>query len=289
MLSAGQTIQALHRELVKEIGRTYDPAESRSLARLVLEHLGYPEQTLLQDPRHVPAEPLVDQINKITALIHKNQPIQYILGETEFYGIPLKVNRHVLIPRQETELLAEHVILSGARRHPQIVEIGTGSGCLALALKKHIPHARILATDLSAKALETARRNAEMHRMEIAFVQHHILGEAPLPLDGPVNILVSNPPYVRQRERTQMHPNVTDHEPASALFVPDHDPLRFYRAIAAFASRQLHPHGTVWVEINEALGRETEEVFHAYGFTQTSRIRDLQNKDRIIKAERDHG
>ncbi len=284
MLRSGLTIQEIKRHLIASLTALYGFPEAASITRLILEHAGYPEEEILLYPGAIPSDHRVDQINKITDQIHKNQPVQYVLGMTEFLGISLKVRPGVLIPRQETELLVHSVLKDVRSGKPVIADLGTGSGCIAIALKNSLPGATVYGVDNSERALEVAGENAAMNHTEVHLIRADLLKIRELPIPGKIDLLVSNPPYVTPAEKAGMHVRVTNHEPASALFVPGNDPLIFYRLIAQLAQKHLATGGTIWVEINEAFGTETCELFREYGFEKTELIRDLQGKDRIIKA-----
>jgi release factor glutamine methyltransferase len=232
-----------------------------------------------------PLEPRdINELLNILDRLEKDEPIQHILGETEFYSLRFEVNKHVLIPRQETEMLVDSIIKDNTGNKIRILDIGTGSGCIAISLKHNLPMAEVTAIDISTEALEIARRNAERNNAEIEFIHANILsGERDF---GAFDLIVSNPPYVREMEKSQMHANVVKFDPGLALYVPDDNALIFYEVIADFASKSLTNDGIIWLEINEALAEETCLVFHKKGFIKTLVIKDLENKDRIIKAER---
>ncbi|MEO8796210.1 MAG: peptide chain release factor N(5)-glutamine methyltransferase, partial [Daejeonella sp.] len=219
------------------------------------------------------------------------KPLQYILGETEFYDLPFKVNPSVLIPRPETEELVDWIIkdlLSRKQTKPEILDIGTGSGCIPIALKKNIPEAKVSAIDISGAALETAIKNSVLNKVEVKFHLHDILNtESGFFNDSEFDIVVSNPPYVTLSEKNLMHQNVLEHEPHLALFVDDNDPLIFYKAITKFASAHLKKDGVLYLEINENLGGETVSLLKGFGFKNVELRKDLPGKDRMIRAEKD--
>ncbi len=229
-------------------------------------------------------------------------PIQYILGNTEFYGLKLNVNEHVLIPRPETEELV-HWILEGAKdegrgtgenhqitKSPnhQILDIGTGSGCIAIALKKNMPDAEVYALDISANALAVAKENAAKNNAEIHFLQGNILDNSPIHqfAKSPIQIIVSNPPYITEKEKTEMSANVLDHEPHTALFVPDNDALLFYRAILDFANEKLAAGGKVYFELNSTYAAAVAELATAKGFVNVEIKNDLSGKERMLRCEK---
>ena len=193
--------------------------------------------------------------------LQRHEPIQYILGETEFYGLPFRVNRNVLIPRPETEELVEWILedlKSAEIKEPRILDIGTGSGCIAISLAKNLPGARVSAVDVSEAALDTAKGNAVLNEVEVSFVKLDILTISELPHS--YDIIVSNPPYVRELERSEMKANVLENEPETALFVKDENPLLFYNKITKLAHTGLAKNGRLYFEINQYLGEETEQL-----------------------------
>lgn len=217
-------------------------------------------------------------------LLKQEKPIQYIIGETEFYGFPFVVNKHVLIPRPETEELVEWIIkYSDKTSEIKILDIGTGSGCIAVSLAKHLPNAKIYALDLSEKAIETAKQNAKINNVEVTFIEADILKTQAIE-DLKFDIIVSNPPYVRDQEKLLMKPNVLDHEPHLALFVRDHDALQFYKAITQFSLHNLVDSGTLFFEINEHLGKDMIDLLVSSHFSEIELKQDIFKKDRMIKG-----
>jgi len=220
------------------------------------------------------------------------KPIQYILGITEFYRLLFKVNPSVLIPRPETEELVEWAISSVGSLElavGSILDIGTGSGCIAISLKKNLPTFNVSAIDISTEALRTAKENAELNQVTVDFIQADILNPALSHishLTSHISIIVSNPPYVTLHDKTQMHANVTDFEPHTALFVPENDPLIFYKAIADFAKNSLKTNGLLFFEINESYGEQTVDLLKDKGFINIELRKDMSGRDRMIKANR---
>jgi release factor glutamine methyltransferase len=273
----------------------YSPEEIRNFIRLLFSTicgLSYNRQILCKD-KEIP-ESEKERIFSATEKLKKQEPIQYILGETEFYSLPLKVNPSVLIPRPETEELVDLIIKSPfLKTHPEnspvkILDIGTGSGCIAIALAKHVPHAEVSATDISVPALQTAQANASVNKTAIRFFQSNILdtGASIRYIDGDFDMIVSNPPYVKNSERDTMCPNVLHFEPHDALFVPDEDPLLFYRAIADFAQTKLVPGGKICFEINPRCDGLITGMLRGKGFTEAEIIRDLSGKNRFAFARK---
>ena len=215
--------------------------------------------------------------------LKEQRPIQHIIGHTDFCGCRIEVNPDVLIPRPETEEMVEWIMKNKELRIKNVLDLCTGSGCIAIALKKALPQAAVTAVDVSEKALAVARRNAENNGVEVQFVQGDVLDPNFNFQFSIFNLIVSNPPYVRESERAEMRRNVLDYDPALALFVPDDDPLRFYRAIAAIARKHLAEGGLVAVEINEAFAEEVCTLFRKQGFRPAVHS-DFRGKARWVTA-----
>jgi len=216
----------------------------------------------------------------------KHEPIQYIIGETEFFGLKFKVNKNVLIPRPETEELVQWILedlKSSKTEEFSILDIGTGSGCIAISLAKSLPKARVSAIDISEGALKIAISNAKMNDVEIDFILQDILKISELP--EKYDLIVSNPPYVRELEKKEMHRNVLENEPEMALYVKDLEPLIFYQKITKLAETGLKQGGSLYFEINQYLGEETEEVLNLCGFKSFSG-KDIFGNNRMLKGTR---
>jgi len=280
------TISELKRSLTNELTSIFSTGEAQSVSRLILEHLGFPEISILKEPYTDIDYKFQAEIRKIVGELKKNKPIQYVLGETEFYGIILRLDKNVLIPRPETEELVSLIIKENTHEKPVILDIGTGSGCIPIALGKHLECTDILAVDVDKAAIEIADENARTNKVEIRFISNSIFNISALPIDRKVDILVSNPPYVTREEKQLMKANVTEFEPDLALFVPDNDPLIFYKEIIRFANDMLADGGVIWLEINEALGQQTLDLFVKAGYEKASLRKDIHEKDRFIKAMR---
>ncbi|TBN04385.1 peptide chain release factor N(5)-glutamine methyltransferase [Hyunsoonleella flava] len=226
-------------------------------------------------------------------LLKQQKPIQYILGETEFYGLRYKVNEDVLIPRPETEELVEWILnwyskRSEATTDINILDIGTGSGCIAISLAKNLPQAKVYGFDFSKNALKIAKENTKYNSVNIEFVEGDILNEDAFETyfnNDKFDVIVSNPPYVRAKEKQLMKPNVLDYEPHLALFVEDDNPLLFYNAIAKFAKKALRTNGVLFFEINEYLGQETVLLLEKFNYKNIVLKQDAFGKDRMVKAE----
>lgn len=216
--------------------------------------------------------------------LSKNEPIQYITEKAAFRDLLLKVNEAVLIPRPETEELVEHIITQQASNDLQnIIDLGTGSACIALALARHFKNAEVWAIDLSEKALEVAKHNIKQYQAEIKLMQADLL-QLPLGEFPTFSLIVSNPPYVTMAEKKQMRPNVLNYEPKEALFVDDDSPLCYYEAIAKFAKNHLQKKGSLWVEINAQYGEAVVDLFEKHQFHSVTLYQDLQQKDRFVSA-----
>lgn len=220
---------------------------------------------------------------KALKALKKEYPIQYIIGKTEFMELPFEVNDQVLIPRPETEELISWIIASHLEDEPaSVLDIGTGSGCIAIALAKQLPKSKIDAIDVSERALEVAKRNAALNNIDIDFIKTDILDGKQL--TKTYDIIVSNPPYVRESEKQQMHANVLKYEPDLALFVTDDDPLLFYRHIAKLALNGLRPKGSLYFEINQYLGKDLQDLLETLGFEKIELKKDIYGADRMIRA-----
>ena len=226
-----------------------------------------------------------DRIKAIVERLKTHEPIQYILGVAEFFGLELNVQPGVLIPRPETEELVDWICKTKIPEIAKMLDIGTGSGCIPLALKNELPAAEVMAVDVSENALLIATENAQKHQLEVTFELADILKwhERSWPR---FDVIVSNPPYVMEREKKQMEANVLEYEPGLALFVSDTDPLIFYRIIAQFASKQLNESGFLFFEINENLGDEMVELVKQLGFKSIELRRDLNEKNRMLRCRK---
>ena len=213
-----------------------------------------------------------------------HKPAQYILGYEEFHGLRFQVDERVLIPRPETEELVD-LIVKEAATGTRLLDIGTGSGCIAISLAKHIPQAVVTAWDVSEEALAIAGENNRELKAGVHFEKMDVLSAEPVG-DDQYDMIVSNPPYVTESEKNEMEPNVLDWEPGLALFVPDNDPLRFYRRIASLGRKMLRLHGRLYFEINRAYGEEVLQMLHEQGYEELRLIKDISGNDRIVTAKR---
>ena len=250
------------------------------------------------NPNYEISDAAIEKWNSILVQLQQEKPIQYITGEAWFYGLQFEVNENTLIPRPETEELVEWIIESQKSKVKsqkfEILDIGTGTGCIPISLKANLPHVNVSAIDVSEKALEVARRNAVSNKVEINFIQTNILEVEDLSqlqtpnfqLPTSFDIIVSNPPYVRNLEKQEIKKNVLDYEPHLALFVEDTDALLFYRKIAQLALKNLSPKGLLFFEINQYLGKETVELLENLGFKNIELKKDIYGNDRMVKSSR---
>lgn len=278
------------RYLRSQLAGTYPDTEAQAIAYLLLEKrygLTRLDVCLGKDRTFSPDErqEWADIVRRLQAC----EPVQHLLGEADFDGHTFEVSRHTLIPRPETgELvtwIAEDCTAAQGTQAPsplKVLDIGTGSGCIAISLSLRLPHARIEGWDISEEALATARRNNERLGTNVTLARHDILHTGPVP--AAYDIIVSNPPYITESEKRGMHPNVLRWEPAGALFVSDDDPLLFYRAIARFAHTSLRPGGRLYLEINRAFGPATAALLNEVGFGRVELRKDYVGNDRMIKA-----
>ena len=227
----------------------------------------------------------ITEKQKITHIIKRlqnNEPIQYVLGKTEFYGLDFIVNPSVLIPRPETEELVEWILLETKQINPHLLDIGTGSGCIAIALAKHLHYGTVDAWDISKEALKVAKDNAALNHVSIKFSKVNVL--EPIDTDKRFDIIVSNPPYITVSEKKLMEKNVLDFEPHEALFVPNEESLIFYSKISDIALKMLNPKGSLYFEINQAKGTDVMELLIRKGFQDVKLRKDISGNSRMIKA-----
>lgn len=276
----------IERFAYRELEDIYNRNEIRTLLQMMFEHfLGWSVAHLLVSKNATINQSDLLKLNFAIKDLRHGKPIQYIIGSTEFCNLTLSVSPHTLIPRPETAELVYLIADKEKERQPQyILDLCTGSGCIAIALAKAFPAAKVFASDISAEAMAVAKKNAECNKAEVSFVIADILREEN-PAGESYDIIVSNPPYVREMEKVMMNRNVLDYEPHIALFVPDGDPLMFYRHIAEFASKHLKTGGKLYLEINEALGNETAALLEKQGYRPIIH-KDSFGKDRMIEASK---
>lgn len=268
------------------LSANYPQTEIRSFWLLILEHLtGLSRTDILLNKNKELSEIQKEEFKTIVARLEKMEPIQYILGETEFYSLPFKVDNRVLIPRSETEELVDWILKDNAQSNGNILDIGTGSGCIAVSLAKNLAHATVFAIDVSNDAIDLASENARLNEVRIDFLHRDALADNLADtIPEHFDIIVSNPPYVCNSEKEAMSENVLDNEPHLALFVHDNDPLIFYRQIAYFAKEKLNPGGRIYFEINQAFGPETVHLLEENGFSNVELRKDIYGRDRMVKG-----
>jgi len=297
------TINKLKGVFIKELEGVYPKQEIESFFYLLTEsYLGIKRIDIALDPKLEIDIDIEQKFHAVLANLKNEYPIQYIIGETEFYGLLFKVDKNVLIPRPETEELVDWIIgkvkseklevrskklevqnQNDNKFRLKILDIGTGSGCISIALAKNLPDSEVWAIDISEKALKVAKKNAEFNNVKINFLQSDILKCKKLMTK--FDIIVSNPPYVRELEKKQMQNNVVKYEPQEALFVKNKDPLQFYKKIAELAKTGLNKNGELYFEINQEFSAETIELLEEKGFMNTEIKKDIYGADRMIKAQ----
>lgn len=303
----GFNLQKTKRHFTDTLAEKFPQREAEQLMRILLEDLfGIDWNQQLMNPDLRIDEHQHYQLSEAVKRLLSGEPVQYVTGMARFNDLLLKVSPAVLIPRPETEELVQNICsvslpchsnagkcvglesMEGGPQPPKfpirIWDIGTGSGCIAIALAKHYPNAEVIAFDVSEEALQIARENAESNGAKVTFVHDDVLNPTSDYFNQPVDLVVSNPPYVCYSECSAMEANVLDWEPEKALFVPDDDPLRFYRQILALAKNQLNPFGQVWFEINEQMGEEMLQLCHKMGFSKAEVLEDFAGKPRFVKT-----
>lgn len=297
-------IKEYRAKFIKELSKIYDIDEAESFFYLILEEKQKLKRIdLALNPDLTFSDEEIQIWNSILEELKKEIPIQYLLEKTSFYGLDFQVNATVLIPRPETEELVDWIIesqmlevrsqkLGAESQKVKILDIGTGSGCIAITLAKNIPNAVVFAIDISEKALATAQKNAKMNQVEVHFIKNDILKVNDLekipasifPLPSNFDIIVSNPPYVRELEKQEIKKNVLNNEPHLALFVEDSDALIFYRKIAELAQKNLTPNGQLYFEINQYLGKEMVSLLQKLNYKNIELRKDIYGNDRMIKS-----
>lgn len=277
-----ENAQEIHEKIKKALLGSYPDSEIQSIAAILLkEKFGISRADVLSNSEKELDANDLNELESIIERLRKYEPVQHILGFCEFFGHRFAVNSDVLIPRQETEELVYLVLDKVQSDIASVLDIGTGSGVIPISVALEKPFWNVTGWDISPQALDVARKNNDDLGARVTFEEVNVF-QAP---DKKFDIIVSNPPYVLESEKSEMSANVLNYDPALALFVPDDDPLKFYSAIAEFADRNLNPEGAVFCEINERLGEETLALFNSYGFSGDIRI-DLNGKDRFIAITR---
>ena len=266
-----------------ELKDFYSKNETEGLIRYIFEYIkNYSVSDMIVHDRDILSDKDRNIIKEIVSELKNHKPIQYIFKETEFYGLTFKVNKNVLIPRPETEELVDWIVDENENFKGSVLDVGTGSGCIAISLKKNLRNADVFGIDISEKALNVAQSNALLNEVNVSFLKKDIFN-----FDSLLNfdMIVSNPPYVTEREKEEMQDNVLKYEPFGALFVPDDDPLRFYRAIAETGQKILNDYGKIFWEINENYGKDCIQLLKDLNFYNIRLRKDINGKDRMISAE----
>ena len=298
----GFNLTKTKRHFIDLLAEKFPRREAEQLMRILLEDLfGIDWNQQLMNPDLRIDERQHYQLSEAVKRLLSGEPVQYVTGKERFCDLLFKVSPAVLIPRPETEELVQKIgtaslpchsnvgmcegreSMGGGSKKIRIWDIGTGSGCIAIALAKHFTDAEVVAFDISEEALQIAKENAESNGVKVAFVQDDVLNPHSDYFNQPVDLVVSNPPYVCDSERAQMEANVLDWEPEKALFVPDDDPLRFYRRILELAQPRLNPDGQVWFEINERMGERMLKLCHEMGFSNAEILLDFAEKPRFCR------
>lgn len=280
------TLKDIRKYFAQELNGFYPETEINAIANIIIRTLYGIKwlQNFYETDQPVSPE-FNEKLMDICSELKMGKPIQYILGETFFYDCIIKVNNETLIPRQETEELVDLIIRENKGFNGSIVDVGTGSGCVAIALSRNLPGAKVTGIDISEGALKLAGKNALLNNVDITFIKADIFNFSLTTLSDS-GILVSNPPYVRNSEKQYMNRNVLSFEPQDALFVPDSDPLIFYRAILKMSKNILIHGGKIYFEINEAMGSHMYELLALFGYSEIRIFKDINGKDRIIKGTR---
>ncbi|HCC70916.1 MAG TPA: peptide chain release factor N(5)-glutamine methyltransferase [Bacteroidales bacterium] len=278
------TISSVRRYLRDNLSAQYPPGELNAVINIILSFISGKDRTfMLINPGHEISSYNWFKVNKICADLKNMMPVQYITGESEFYGIKLQVTRDTLIPRQETEELVDLVIKENIKSSPRILDLGTGTGCIAISLAVNIKGANVTATDYSNKTLRVAALNALKNNADILYIKDDILNPGILKY-GQYDVVVCNPPYITESEKSGMAENVLNYEPHKALFVPDGDPLIFYRAVLELNNKILKKGGTLYFEINENKTVDIKKLLVNYQYANIEIVNDINAKARISKS-----
>jgi release factor glutamine methyltransferase len=279
-----KTIRDIRSCITTELRGLYPENEIAALTRIIIRTLpGVKKLHQITDQELPVSTEEANRIYNIISQLKTGRPIQYITGSTDFYNCTILVNEATLIPRPETEELVDLIIRENKNFSGTILDIGTGSGCIAIALAKNLPGTAVTGTDISQEALEVAVKNAELNDVKADFIRDDIFNPVRV-FEIEAGIIVSNPPYVRESEKQYMNRNVLEHEPHTALFVTDSNPLVYYRVILELAEKVLRPGGKIYFEINEAMGNEMTQMLEGFGYHEVKLIPDLNGKARIMKG-----
>ncbi len=287
VVSLPMTLTEARKNILQSIRHIYEESEGLNIAEVLIEYVTNQSRIeLLINKSCTLSGSQLKFLDESIERLQKHEPLQYITHESWFANMKFYVDHNVLIPRPETEELVDWIIKEVRNKKPElrILDIGTGSGCMAISLKKNLPGSEVWGCDVSEEALNIARMNADALNATIDFVPLDFLDKKQQDQLPKVDIIVSNPPYVTPEEKNEMRKNVTDYEPSAALFVPDGDPLIFYKVIADFGKEKLNDNGSIYAEINENLGEQVKSLFTGIGYKSVELKKDLQGKNRMVKA-----
>lgn len=286
---SGRPLYLVMKDIIAALSPKYGEGEAKAMVRLIFENLkGWTPVDLAIKANEPVSDFIQGKIRNVVDRALQSEPLQYIFGNAWFYGMNIKVTPDVLIPRPETAQLVDRIVDDNPGKDLRVIDLGTGSGCIALALSRNLAFSDVMALDISEKALDVARENADKLKAGVRFIQGDILNlQAVKELDNrKFDIIVSNPPYIADHERGQMEDNVLLHEPSLALFVPDSDTLKFYVPILLFAADHLAPGGHVYFEINPLYAKELADKAKSIGFGNVELMKDFQGSDRFLIASR---
>jgi release factor glutamine methyltransferase len=280
---AKMTIKALFKQYIKDLEQIYSSGEAIAIAYIIFEYfISCSKTDIVSRENEMVSASNLDRLNNALQKLLNHEPVQYITGEAWFYNLKFKVNNAVLIPRPETEELVLEVInFLKNTADKKVLDIGTGSGCIPISIKKNVPNANIFALDISDDALEIAKANALANMVTIVFEKINILNEKVFTTLPSFDVIISNPPYIPENEKQLLAENVIKYEPHIALFVPQQDPLIFYKKIALFVETNLNVNGKIFLEVHEDLAHETATIFKAKNYEVTIK-KDMQGKDRML-------
>jgi release factor glutamine methyltransferase len=282
-----QTIKDIRNYISSELSGLYTEQESASISGIIVSKIFKMSRvnSLLKENEILTGRKEAVMAVRYCRKLKTGVPVQYVTGETFFYGCNIKVSPGVLIPRPETEELVDLIVRENKGFDGRIIDIGTGSGCIAIALANNLPSSRVTAIDKSKRAIKIAMKNAVLNNADISFLEADIFNTDPSEIRN-AGLIVSNPPYVRNSEKQFMHRNVLEFEPSGALFVPDDDPMRFHRAILSLAVYVLEPGGTIYFEINESMGKQVHDLLKSHDYSEIKIIKDINGKERIAKGRK---
>lgn len=288
MNNSYRTVSDITAQIKTMLSGTYPAHEIQSIIYLIFEHvLNYTKIDIHINSNKTISKSIEKKIFEITNDLKKNKPVQYIFGKTEFYGLTFRLSSDVLIPRQETEELVNWIIKDNTGGKCRILDIGTGCGCIAVSLAKFTAGSVVEGLDISEKAVDLAQHNAKLNKVNVIFHRNDILHPEGGHFSAGYDIIVSNPPYIREHEKAGLPANILKYEPQEALYVPDDDPLVFYRAIAKFGLQNLNDKGKLYFEINEYLADEVKEELIRHRYRNIETRKDINGKDRMVKAYKD--